>query len=175
MFTNAFRAVTFIACTVVPIYGQTSEENPDSADPSHSLATAVTDLTVQQGAILEVTNPTAVANCAICSGLVSSTGNLYFTSYGINEFGPDSTSFYRTGKTSSPGTEGLLYREQGDRPGFYYFGSVVWAKPDTYYGYFVANYNDFGVHTSQIKRAPLAGGNAIILAAAPAYIGSRIC
>src|SRR4051794_38384676 len=62
--------------------------------------------------------PAVVAYCYVCSGLISSTGNLYFTRYTINEFGPDSASFLRTGKTSLPGSEGNLYTESGDRPGF---------------------------------------------------------
>ena len=41
--------------------------------------------------------PSLVAYCQ-CGGLISSTGNLYFTNFGINEFGPSSASFLRTGK-----------------------------------------------------------------------------
>jgi hypothetical protein len=107
------------------------------------------------------------------SGLVSSTGNLYWTSAAIDEFGPDSATVYRASKSNTPGRESVLYRESGDRSGYYYFGNIVWALTDTYYGYFVANYNDGGVATSQIKRVPLAAGSAVVLANSPQPIGTR--
>lgn len=107
------------------------------------------------------------------SGLVSSTGNLYWTSSAIDEFGPDSATVWRASKSNTPGSEVALYTESGDRTGAYFFGSIVWALEDTYYGYFSANYNDNGQPTSQIKRVPLAGGPATVLADSPAYIGIR--
>src|SRR5882724_1648899 len=162
MFIRALQAAAFMACTALTAFGQSSEATPNTTANTPALQDAALAL-----------NPAQVANCSLCSGLVSSTGNLYFTSSTFNDLGPDSASFYRTGKTSLPGSEGLLYSEVGDRPGPYSFGSVVWAKPDTFYGYFVANYSDFGFRTSQIKRVPLAGGGAVILATSPAFIGSR--
>ena len=119
--------------------------------------------------------PTVVALCPDpwCA-VIASTGNLYFTSSMAEEFGPDSASFYRTSKTATVGGEGLLYQETGDRPGAYYFGKPVWAYTSgTYYGYFAANYSDFGVYTSQIKRVPLAGGSAVTIGYPPGYIGSK--
>lgn len=173
MSIRAFRAAALIAYSALIAFGQRSEETPDSAASSFSQTAETANPASHSDAILATFNPAAVANCSLCSGLVSSTGNLYFTSYTFNDLGPDSTAFYRTGKTSLPGSEGLLYREEGDKTGPYFFGSVVWAKPDTFYGYFVANYIDFGFRISQIKRVPLAGGGAITLANSPGYIGNR--
>jgi hypothetical protein len=113
--------------------------------------------------------PSLVAYCQ-CYGLISSTGNLYFTEFAINEFGPSFASFYRTGKYSLPGSEGLLYSESG--PLYFDFGNVVWALVGgNYYGYFVANYDRSGQRLSQIKRVPLGGGVPVTLAQSPAYIG----
>ncbi len=105
-----------------------------------------------------------------CGGLISSTGNLYFTSFGINEFGPSGASFLRTGKYSAPGTEITLYGELG--PAYFNFGNVVWALENgTYYGYFVANYEQSTPRYSQIKRVPLAGGPDTVLTTSSTYIG----
>ncbi len=115
--------------------------------------------------------PALVAYCSECGGLISSTGNLYFTNFGVSEFGPSSASVERTGKYSVPGTEGYLYTETG--PAYFDFGNVVWAYPaGVYYGYFVANYNRFGIRVSDIKRVPLGGGSVTVLAQSPAYIGA---
>jgi hypothetical protein len=107
------------------------------------------------------------------SGLIASTGNLYWTSYELNEFASDSATVWRAGKDNVPGNERVLYRESGDRSGFYYFGNIVYANPGAFYGYFIANYSDGGFPTSQIKRVSLAGGAAIVLANSPASVGSR--
>jgi hypothetical protein len=161
-----------MACAALTLFGQNTEPL-DSAALSSSQPAPATDTLAQQDAALAAPNPSVVANCSLCIGLISSTGNLYFTSFGFNEFYPDSTSFYRTGKTSLPGSEGLLYRETNDSPGPNYLGNVVWAKPDTFYGYLVANYTDSDFRFSQIKRVPLAGGDAITLATSPGYIGNK--
>ena len=43
-----------------------------------------------------------------------------------------------------------------------------------WYGYFVANYASYpSQHESQIKRVPLTGGAAVVLATSPAAIGNR--
>jgi hypothetical protein len=108
-----------------------------------------------------------------CTGLIANASTLLFTSYQADPGRPDSASFYRT--TKNGGGEVLLYQETGDRSGIYYFGKPAYANstlrdvPSN--GYFAANYNDFGVPTSQIKRVSLAGGPAVVLATAPQFIG----
>ncbi|MGQ0507079.1 MAG: hypothetical protein ACT4TC_17365 [Myxococcaceae bacterium] len=102
--------------------------------------------------------------------LIASTGNLYWTSYSINEFGPDSATVYRASKNNTPGQERVLWSESGDQASFYYFGSLTYAMVDgRWFGYFIANYGQ----TSQLKRVPLEGGTAIVLANLPAYVGLR--
>jgi hypothetical protein len=46
----------------------------------------------------------------------------------------------------------------------------VYANPGAFYGYFVANYQTAGVLSSQIKRVPLTGGPAVVIANCPAPI-----
>jgi hypothetical protein len=100
--------------------------------------------------------------------LIQSTGNLYWTVYGINEFGPSSASVYRASKSNRPGEERLLYRETRDD--YFYFGDITYANVGgSWYGYFVANYVTIGI--SQIKRVPLAGGAAVTLVTSPSFAG----
>lgn len=99
------------------------------------------------------------------SGLIASTGNLYWTSKIYDEFGPDILSVWRAGKNNVPGNEVVLYREYGDDR---YFGDIVYANQGAFYGYFVANYQTAGGLSSQIKRVPLTGGPATVIANSPA-------
>lgn len=81
------------------------------------------------------------------SGLILSTGNLYFTSHDAA-----GAAVWRTSQTSVPGQEGILYWEQGAK-----FGDIVFAQVNgVFFGYFFAE--KAGVVT--IKRVPLSGGNA---------------
>jgi hypothetical protein len=64
-----------------------------------------------------------------------------------------------------PGNETVLYREDGDDR---YFGDIVYANPGAFYGYFVANYQTPSGLISQIKRVPLTGGPATVIANSPA-------
>jgi hypothetical protein len=163
---RTFPAALLIACSAITVSAQPSA----TQDPEPLAAVSVNRQEIQITAA-NTHGPSLVAYCSVCGGLVSSTGNLYFTNFGISEFGPSSASFYRTGKYSTPGSEGLLYAESG--PVYFDFGNVVWAYAGgTYYGYFVANYDRFGVRMSEIKRVPLAGGAPVILAQSPAYIGA---
>jgi hypothetical protein len=115
-------------------------------------------------------NPSYVA-ASSPTRLIQSTGNLYWTTYNLNEFGPSSASVYRASKTSTPGSERLLYRESATG-GFFYFGDLTYASVGgVWYGYFVANYTQLGI--SQIKRIPLAGGAAVTLATSPRPVGTR--
>jgi hypothetical protein len=104
------------------------------------------------------------------NGLVSSTGNLYWTATVYNEIGPDESTVFRASKGNVPGAESVLYRELGDDR---FFGNIVWANPGAFFGYFVANYQVGGAWMSQIKRVPLAGGPAVVIANSPGYIGSH--
>ncbi len=52
------------------------------------------------------------------------------------------------------------------------FEAITYANVGgTWYGYFVANYPS--QNESQIKRVPLTGGAAVVLATSPAAIGNR--
>jgi hypothetical protein len=160
----ALSVALLAACSAI----SASAQAPLPQDPEPFTAAAINPEVIQSFAA-GAHGPSLVAYCQ-CGGLVSSTGNLYFTEFGINEFGPSSASFYRTGKYSPPGSEGLLYGELG--PAYFNFGNVVWAYVGgIYYGYFVANYDRGGGRISQIKRVPLAGGTPVVLAQSPAYIG----
>ena len=99
------------------------------------------------------------------TGLIASTGNLYWTSKAVDEFGPDVSTVWRAGKDNVPGNEIVLYRESGDDR---WFGDIVYANPGTFYGYFVAHYQTPGGMSSQIKRVPLTGGSAVVIADSPA-------
>lgn len=111
--------------------------------------------------------PFTVANSSPV-GLIASTGNLYWTSEYLNEFGPSSTWVFRASKNNTSGNEIVLYEESGPtRP---WFGGVVYANVGAWYGYFIANYGD---SFSYIKRVPLAGGAATIIATPPAFVGGR--
>jgi hypothetical protein len=84
-------------------------------------------------------------------GLILSTGNVYFTSHDAA-----GATVWRTGQNSSPGQEGILYWEPGA-----IFGDITFAQVGgVFFGYFFAKKG--GVIT--IKRVPLAGGDATILA-----------
>jgi hypothetical protein len=163
MTIRTYYATLVLACAVLTATAQ------DITQSSEPISAVSIDSPTVQSATAGAHGPSLVAYCQ-CYGLVSSTGNLYFTTFAINEFGPSYASFYRTGKYSLPGTEGLLYTETG--PLYFDFGNVVWALVSgNYYGYFVANYDRPGQRVSQIKRVPLGGGAPVTLFQSPAYIG----
>jgi hypothetical protein len=84
-------------------------------------------------------------------GLILSTGNLYFTSHDAA-----GATVWRTSQLAKPGQEALLYREPGAK-----FGDITFAKVDgRFFGYFFATRGG----AVQIKRVPLTGGQAIVLA-----------
>ena len=84
-------------------------------------------------------------------GLILSTGNLYFTSHDAA-----GATVWRTAQSSIPGQEAVLYWEPGA-----IFGDIVFAQVDgNFFGYFFATKT--GVIT--IKRVPLTGGTATVLA-----------
>jgi len=84
-------------------------------------------------------------------GLILSTGNLYFTSH--DQAG---ATVWRMAQNEVPGQERVLYWEAGAR-----FGDIVFAQVNgNFFGYFFAE----GAAGITIKRIPLAGGNATVLA-----------
>src|SRR5579863_10271023 len=119
--------------------------------------------------------------------LLQSTGNLYWTAAqsaqvvgaqtvkGIAAQAVPGTSeavVYRASKTNQPGQERILYQEPSVLGSPVNFQAITYANVGgSWYGYFVANYP---LHQeSQIKRVPLAGGAAVVLATSPAAIGTR--
>jgi hypothetical protein len=85
-------------------------------------------------------------------GMILSQGNLYFTSHNAA-----AATVWRTSQSSVPGQERLLYREAGA-----VFGDIVFAKVDgNFFGYFFAESNQKVI---TIKRVPLTGGTATVLA-----------
>lgn len=97
--------------------------------------------------------------------LVQSTGNLYWTSTS-GEVEGTALAIFRASKSSMPGQEIQIYSEPG--AGDNQLAALTFAKVGSdFYGYFAANYPGL----SQIKRIPLAGGPAMVLATSPAPIG----
>ena len=132
-----------------------------------AMATALAGLGVIASGTAQAATVTQVAS-EPPTRLVQSTGNLYWTSSAINEFGPSFAGVYRTGKTDTPGKETLLYSE--NRDDYFFFGDLAYAQVNgAFFGYFTANYVDAG--TAQIKRVPLTGGPAVVLATLPRAFG----
>ncbi len=103
--------------------------------------------------------------------LVQSTGNLYWTADQTVQ-GRSTADVYRASKTSEPGQEQILYSELSLPTSRVDFEAITYANvAGTWYGYFVANYPS--QNESQIKRVPLSGGAAVVLATSPAPIGDR--
>ena len=101
--------------------------------------------------------------------LEQSTGNLYWTTHYLNEFGPSTATVYRASKSNSPGLEQALYTEYYN--GWFYFGDLTYALTSTWYGYFAVSYPSSNI--SRIKRVPLTGGSAVTLATSPSLVGMR--
>jgi surface antigen len=101
--------------------------------------------------------------------LLQSTGNLYWTADQTVD-GMSQADVYRASKSNEPGQEQILYQESASTP--VDFEAITYANVGgTWYGYFVANYPS--QNESQIKRVPLTGGAAVVLATSPAVIGNR--
>jgi len=104
--------------------------------------------------------------------LIQSTGNLYWTA--DQTLGSISQAdVFRASKDNVAGQERILYQESlpaASTP--VDFEAITYANVGgNWYGYFVANYPR--QNESQIKRVPLAGGAAVVLATSPAVIGNR--
>jgi len=103
--------------------------------------------------------------------LIQSTGNLYWTADQTVQ-GRSTAVVYRASKTNEPGQEQILYQELSLPTSRVDFEAITYANVGgTWYGYFVANY--LSQKESQIKRVPLTGGTAVVLATSPAAIGNR--
>jgi len=105
-----------------------------------------------------LTGPTAVANMSP-SGVVESTGNLYWTKNSSTIFPRSySAQVYRAAKTNVPGQETILYQESSISP--FSFGNITFANVGgVWYGYFIATYRIGG---TVIKRVPLDGSSAAV-------------
>jgi surface antigen len=119
--------------------------------------------------------------------LLQSTGNLYWTAAQSAQVvaartargtaaqavpGTSEAVVYRASKTNQPGQERVLYQEASSPLSPVNFQAITYANVGGFwYGYFVANYPL--QHESRIKRVPLAGGAAVVLATSPAAIGTR--
>jgi hypothetical protein len=143
-----------------------------AAGDREPMAEGLTEFAIERG---DPVTPVPLAASSIVAysspnGLIASTGNLYWTSTSQDEFGPDVSTVWRASKGNVPGSEIALYSEYGDDR---YFGAIVYANPGAFYGYFVANYQTPAGFVSQIKRVPLTGGAAVVIANSPAPIASR--
>jgi hypothetical protein len=108
--------------------------------------------------------PFIVAHGPVAS-FTSSTGNLYWSSRFLNEFGPSSVSVSRAGKDNIPGNERALYVRSGfTATTVPSLGTLVYANLGEWFGYFVSTAGG----TSRIIRVPLAGGPATTIPASPA-------
>ncbi len=104
------------------------------------------------------------------TGLIQSTGNLYWTSNQSVD-GSWQAEVYRASKDNEPGQERILYQESSSTP--IEFAAITYADvAGTYYGYFVADYPE--QNESEIKQVPLAGGGAVVLASSPGLIGDLV-
>jgi surface antigen len=103
--------------------------------------------------------------------LIQSTGNLYWTADQTVD-GMSQADVYRASKANEPGQEQILYQESLPASTPVDFEAITYANVGgNWYGYFVANYP--AQDESQIKRVPLTGGAAVVLATSPAAIGNR--
>jgi hypothetical protein len=105
-----------------------------------------------------LTGPSVVANMSP-SGVVESTGNLYWTRNRSTVFPRSySAQVYRAAKTNVPGQETILYQESSIEP--FSFGNITFANVGgVWYGYFIATYRIGG---TVIKRVPLDGSSAAV-------------
>jgi hypothetical protein len=127
---------------VTHVYSQTAEWKTNHGNPFVSEAPPAATPTPK---LISRRKPT---------GMILSTGNLYFTTLDAGV-----ATVWRTSQSSTPGQETALFREAGAT-----FGDICFAKVDgAFFGYFFAR-NAGGL---QIKRVSLTGGPATVLATIP--------
>lgn len=114
--------------------------------------------------------------------LVQSTDNLYWTADGTayrfqgrHVVTLSEADVFRSSKDNEPGQETVLYQESlpaASAERSVDFEAITYANVGgTWYGYFVANYPL--QNESQVKRVPLTGGGAVVLATSPGFIADR--
>ncbi|HMG75313.1 MAG TPA: hypothetical protein VK582_17580 [Pyrinomonadaceae bacterium] len=100
-------------------------------------------------------SPGALLSFREPDGMILSEGNLYFTSHDAA-----GATVWRTSQTSIPGQETVLYWEPGA-----IFSDIVFAEVDgIFWGYFFAAKLGTNFSGVMIKRIPLTGGTASVLA-----------
>jgi hypothetical protein len=135
-----------------------------TVSPSANAATApVTTSTAAE--VAAATAPAPVAHSR-AQRLVQSTGNLYWTANVQVSSGVWEARVYRTGKTSRPGSERVIYRTR--HLGTTSIGSLTYAfVGGNWYGFTVLNRGGY----SRIVRFPLAGGTAVTRASGLRFVG----
>lgn len=89
--------------------------------------------------------------------LVQSSGNLYWTENIEAEFSPSSSTVYRTSKAGNPGSERVIYREDG----VHNFGALTYANVGGIWYGFVATDTYPASRKSSIKRFRLDGSGGV--------------
>lgn len=144
-FIRFFVLSLAIACAVTLVNSQDNGEQKTKQD-HHSFAAEVLPMSLAA--------PThALVSSRKPDGMILSEGNLYFTSHDAA-----GAAVWRTAQSSVPGQEAILYWEAGAT-----FGDIVFAKVDGvfFFGYFFATKGGAEI---TIKRVPLTGGTATVLA-----------
>jgi hypothetical protein len=155
MKTSLLVRLALVTSLLIPAAGCAVATDSD-ADPEHA---ATTSEALTTPLLLSFNAPAAIRQ---------STGNLYWTANASSEFGGYTAKVFRASKSNTPGNEAVLYAEASSTP--VTFGALTYAEVNgTFFAYFVANYGS----VSQIKRVPLTGGTATVMATSPASIGTR--
>jgi hypothetical protein len=150
-------AATTAAAASALAFG-TTVSSAASAPTAPSAAPAAADLAA-------ATFPTPVANSR-AQRLVQSTGNLYWTANVQIAGGVWEARVYRTGKTSRPGAERVIFRTR--HLGTTSIGSLTYAfVAGDWFGFTVLNQGGY----SRIVRFPLAGGAPVTRRVGLQYIG----
>jgi hypothetical protein len=103
------------------------------------------------------------------SGMVTSTGNIYWTHTSHSEFGPSRSYVMRAGKNNVPVSETFIYSVGAPSGGSLSFGSLAYASIGrAYYAYFMATYGGASPAT-RILRVPLDANSreATVIATLP--------
>jgi hypothetical protein len=170
---NKFARLLLVGTVVALVFAMAGHAQAQGQTEAKRLARAPYAATSGKAAAVDagvaLMASTSVVSYNSPSGLIASQGNLYWTSKTYSEFFPSVLSVWRASKDNVPGSEILLYQEVQEPTEDTYFGDIVYAKVDdgTYYGYFVATYYTTSGVTSQIKRVPLTGGQAVVIAQSP--------
>jgi hypothetical protein len=153
--TAAAASVFAIGTTVSPSASAAAPTTPTAPPVSTPVATT----------LAAATAPTTVAFSSV-QRLVQSTGNLYWTTNVQLGHGLWEARVHRTGKTSMPGSETVIFRTR--HLGTTSIGALTYAfVGGDWYGFTVLNQDGH----SRIVRFPLAGGSPMTRASGLPYIG----